>query len=555
MRQYHDQLLKEHLEQGADSDADSDLHGLGLTITRSRPTRDPSTDWLYEIDLDRHIFHLNFWPMYRLDNMPPGSLLQGISSNMYDRHVCDKDVPVEYRFAPDALPARPPPVDNGMLEKYQSTVRQPESTVDTLLSRNGYAAPGMLKNLEVVVAERTAYFHLCMQEWVGLVIEEFAYLSDATAVSPLGRSLAFNLAALALVPMLTSAPHMFQDSKCIPKRAADGDHNEGEGSKGQEPQKPVPTGSQKQERVWWPRKHICVLLATHLTDEDTRKAAIAQMVEEIVKKDKDDTPEIMYGVVFSVFHCVLVRIDMSKDSNGKQVTHTNVLPFCPDMFVSGDLGPEQRTTPGLAALVRLGNIPAADDVDLFYAALCSLKAPDTDSTASDKEECSIPTARISQNTSQLEAAAPPAIPTGEPAEREPLPQELINHIASLIDDAYALASFARAARRTMAAALPRLRLPNIFLPKEGTGIVLQRHLPADKHTELTETAFSALYKGQRVVVTFTDGPPLPYRPRGKPRREELTWASWVVPLIVEPPPDMLAPRKLDYTVWRDIRPA
>lgn len=470
MRHYFDELLEEH------QDALNKNGGLreddGLEITRKQPTNDLFIEWVYEIDLDHLVFHIDCAPMYRLDHMPPTDLfLEGISFNVYGNRACGRDVPAEYRFTLDSLP--PPPVENSAQEKYHNSVQEnAPCTVNALLSLN--TAPALA---DVIIQERTAYFHICMHAW-NEEATELAFLSDAQTMSSKQRSLAFNLAALALLP----ASYMLWELAIAPEEVkGDGEANTVE--------RKVSFVSLAEERVWWPRRHICVLIATYLAHEDNRKAAIAQVVEEITK-DGREVPDIVYGVVFSVFHCVLVRVD--KRDNGR-FTHTDVLSSCPDLFTSGDPSTEQ-TPAGLEAMIRLGNLPANDDIDFFYDSLRS-------SWASENHKQQKP-ASDSESINGQPDTSQPAAPSGA---RHGLPQEMLNHIAESITDPRALSAFAFASRSTMAAALPLLRLPRIFLPTFETGLVLQRSIPLPvapkkRSTKSTKAAFDARYEDQPAVV-------------------------------------------------------
>lgn len=494
-RKDFDELLEEHQVSLNDRDAIEDYY----TISNV-PFTWHGFEWVYEIDLDRLIFHVNCAPVFRLDHMPPTDLfIQGIDSNIYGKAACGQIIPDEYRFNPNLLPA--PSVEHSMLETYQSSVQEgTPCAVNTLLSLN--AVPVIE---EIIIQERNTYFHICMCAWINIV-SELALLPDAKAISQSGRYVAFNLAALALLPISHIRPEFF------------GEHDsDSEGNKVQEVHLASP-----QERVWWPRRHICVLLATHLVHEDNRKAAIVQVAEEIMRKA--DAPDVVFGVVFSVFHCVLVRIDRNDD---KKFIHTDLLPYCPDLFTAS--APSERTTIGLEVMVRLGNLAAGDDEDFFYDLLRS------SSTSERPADTECPE---SQSTSQAALL---------PGERR-LPQEMINHIAELIDDSRALSAFALASRSTMAAAIPRLRLPNLFLHDGNTGIVLQRNLPVSEHMYLTNATFGAQHEGQPVIVTLSND----CFPPGK----DGTWIvrdSMDIPLAFKPPRERLPSCVVCYTVSHDAQ--
>ncbi len=92
------------------------------------------------------------------------------------------------------------------------------------------------------------------------------------------------------------------------------------------------------------RRVVCLRITTHLDDEDNLKASIGDLVHRInTAQEKVGT---IYGVLCSIFHCSIVRVD--KDAWGTSFSHTPVLQFLPSFYA------RKMSTPGIEALSRLG---------------------------------------------------------------------------------------------------------------------------------------------------------------------------------------------------------
>ena len=87
----------------------------------------------------------------------------------------------------------------------------------------------------------------------------------------------------------------------------------------------------------WIRKDVCLRITTHLDDEDNLKASIGDLVHHInTTLDKVGT---VYGIVCSIFHCAIVRVD--KDELATSFAHTPALQF-PRGSRAGNPGPGVR---------------------------------------------------------------------------------------------------------------------------------------------------------------------------------------------------------------------
>jgi hypothetical protein len=91
-----------------------------------------------------------------------------------------------------------------------------------------------------------------------------------------------------------------------------------------------PTWKNRNSNFWLIRRHIRVHFATHLHYKKNREAAAAALVDHI--KSKPGRPAVMFGVICSAYHCVVVRIT----SHGTEFTvgHTDSLEYLPSTMHS-----------------------------------------------------------------------------------------------------------------------------------------------------------------------------------------------------------------------------
>jgi len=96
----------------------------------------------------------------------------------------------------------------------------------------------------------------------------------------------------------------------------------------------------------WIRKDVCLRITTHLDDDDNLKASIGDLVHHINHAITSDKVGSVYGIVCSIFHCAIVRVD--KDELGTSFAHTPALQFLPSFYA------RTMFTLGIEALSRLG---------------------------------------------------------------------------------------------------------------------------------------------------------------------------------------------------------
>jgi hypothetical protein len=113
-----------------------------------------------------------------------------------------------------------------------------------------------------------------------------------------------------------------------------------------------------ESQTQWRRRNLCVHLATHLDDQRNMQAAVGGIVADAMKCP-DNPGGIIYGVAFSIFHCVVVRINTQ---SGFTFEHSDALQFLPSSYA------DTPSTPGITALARLGY---HSDVEVISRVACA----------------------------------------------------------------------------------------------------------------------------------------------------------------------------------------
>jgi hypothetical protein len=279
--------------------------------TRTTCHKQPETDfvikWIYEIDLDNLIFHVDSQPLFRLDNMPPDDIfVESISFDHFGHRALYEHTPTQFRY--DWRAPSPSPLPESLVAYNRYNNRSSTSPVHDLLSM-----PVALSSIDRV---RTALVEVlvtkCMAEiGVGHDVRVLESVPDRDHIPQSMLQLALSLVNFAVGPPIPSLPCTPYDNTCD---------------------------------FFWIRKDLCLRITTHLDDEDNLKASIGDLVHHInTTPDKVGT---VYGIACSIFHCAIVRVD--KDELGASFAHTPALQFLPSFYA------RTMFTPGIEALSRLG---------------------------------------------------------------------------------------------------------------------------------------------------------------------------------------------------------
>jgi hypothetical protein len=264
-------------------------------------------EWIYEIDLDNLVFHVNSQPLFRLDIMPPDDIfVKSISFDHFSHYAPYEHTPTQFRYDWRAPPPSPLPQSLVAYNRYNN--RSSTSSVHDLLS-----VPVALSSIDRV---RTALVELlvtrCMADPdVGHDVRVLENVPDRDHIPESMLLLALSLVNFAVGPPIPSLSRKVYGNTCD---------------------------------FVWIRNDVCLRITTHLDDEVILKASIGDLVHHInTTLDKVGT---VYGIACSIFHCAIVRVD--KNELATSFAHTPALQFLPSFYA------RTMFTPGIEALSRLG---------------------------------------------------------------------------------------------------------------------------------------------------------------------------------------------------------
>ena len=276
-------------------------------VSDKQPENDLFIEWIYEIDLDNLVFHVNSQPIFRLDNMPPDDIfMRGISFDHFTHRALYEHTPVQFCYDWRAPPPSPLPESLVAYNRYNN--RSSTNPVHDLL-----CLPVAKSSIELV---RTALVEVLVAKFmvesdVGHDVRILENVPDRDHIPERIFRLALKLVNFAVGPPIFSLPF---------------------------------TQYSNASDFVWIRKDLCLRITTHLDDKDNFKASIGDLVHHInTTPDKVGT---IYGIVCSIFYCAIVRVD--KDELGASFAHTPPLQLLPSFYA------RTMFTPGIEALSRLG---------------------------------------------------------------------------------------------------------------------------------------------------------------------------------------------------------
>ncbi|KAK7057707.1 polymerase II transcription elongation factor [Favolaschia claudopus] len=315
---HHFEMNEEHIDS---PDAHYRIH------TEQYDIEDTGVDYIYEIDLDHEVFLVDSFPMFALNNMPETRevFLRSFGFDAYEHRVCAASTPDKHRYNWKALP---PKVSDAIVADY--VARSVSDTCSFLPDLLG--TTGIVSRCEAVRTELYEVFigwAMSMRE----IAHEIRVLETAAnMVSKDLRSTGRALVQLAFGRMIfgddpddLSRKNKMNKEYDQLKQFIRGDNI-----------KPVA------QKFSWVVPNVCLCITTHLDDERHRKKRILKMVDHIVSSDKYQSGSPTYGILFSFFHCVVVRVE--SEDNFKS---TIAMQFLPDYFA------DSQTTPGITAICSL----------------------------------------------------------------------------------------------------------------------------------------------------------------------------------------------------------
>ncbi|KAH7906113.1 hypothetical protein BJ138DRAFT_1072107, partial [Hygrophoropsis aurantiaca] len=287
-----------------------------LVISTAPDLRNSGIEWEYEIDLDRNLFHINRMPFFYLNNLPPPSiaLRRLITRDSYGNQTCND---AQYRFES----IQPPAFDEAVLQPYHQLLNNGQSAVSytDMLGLSEHLTDGETLRMRFL----QTIFGCSMDHTTDLgfgSIQDFRLVPDGDALSDRAWNDAFAIASIAFAPPIFFS---WEDPHGCPRPP------------------------QRQD-VCWIRNDVFIHITPHLSNENHMQAAIARVVSAVQKQDKENQG-IVFGVLFSFLHCVILKIDTSQLGNaGELFTHTPPLSFLPSWFAN------EPSTPGITALARFG---------------------------------------------------------------------------------------------------------------------------------------------------------------------------------------------------------
>jgi hypothetical protein len=302
---------REYVYAQRDSQVLNDPDDPSNYVVDKQPKKGIFIAWIYEIDLDNLVFHVDNEPLFRLDNMPPDDVfLSAISFDHFGHRAIFECTPVQFRYDWRAPPPTPSPES---LVAYNSChIRSSASSVHDLLD-----IPVALSSIERL---RTTFIELLVtrrmtERSVGHYVRVLESAPDRDHIPQSMLKLALSLVKFAVGPPIYNSLILWL--------------------------------RHRNEINWdfvWIRKDACLRITTHLDDEDNLRSSIGNLVHHInTTQDKVGT---IYGVACSIFHCAIVRVD--KDPQGTSFAHTPALQFLPSFYA------RKMSTPGIEALSRLG---------------------------------------------------------------------------------------------------------------------------------------------------------------------------------------------------------
>lgn len=290
------------------------------------PKRPRGYGWVYEIDLDRNIFHMDDMPFFSLECLPDDDAFiqyitdddfskdsDRVEDHIYQDHyghtACSLRCPTQYRYKKPA----PPIVDNSDFATYQSLICTGSQValsdmlaLSDILSESEHVRVTLL---EVMIGQSM------FESAVGKELYAMELLNNYSQITDNQWSIACFMASITFIPQ------MFGDYMDIshPKL--------------------------ERKEFTWVRKDTVVCMATHLYDERCLQASVSRLIDEISKRK--DSPGHYVGIAFSVFHCAIVKV--VKDAHAITFSHTSALQFLPSFHA------HSPSTPGITALARLGH--------------------------------------------------------------------------------------------------------------------------------------------------------------------------------------------------------
>ncbi|KAL4257476.1 hypothetical protein AB1N83_012064 [Pleurotus pulmonarius] len=272
------------------------------TITRAAPKFDDFICYIYEIDLDHHTYHYGGFPMFRLDNLPPDEIFEeSIGADGFGHPMPTDALPEEHMYRRRAV-LPPQPLDIEAYEAY----REPTGKIDALQATlDAHSTPSTAQEscarlYEVIVSAFMSNYALhsalCSSE---LNCDD---AEDAASIPGFVEKAALKFLLVAFLPM---DYHVYYVDG-LDKSYIDEQYEK------------------RKAQYMWIFYDLCAkAVVGPLDQESVLQGAVGDLVRHIHGTGKQG---VVYGVLCSLFHVVIVRVDMA---NGGRFEHTPALTFLP----------------------------------------------------------------------------------------------------------------------------------------------------------------------------------------------------------------------------------
>ncbi|KAJ3889646.1 hypothetical protein GG344DRAFT_78600 [Lentinula edodes] len=309
---------------------DKEVPGKGqidqLFVMKTPPKLTTAGHWvhyIYEIDLEHHIFCINGEPLFDTRNMPYGDeFLLYLGTDLYDRICFSKTTPERHRFK------LPPPatVDCDILDTYDGYNVQCIPDPHTLLRLPVNLRPveqTRVRIMQVFIA--SLMLSMCNQEGFGIrAVLSHSVLNIITKLRIICETFSNAL--------LYAEEWRYHDSVYEDR---------------------------PQPWRWILEDEFCLLAVPRLDSEPLLRAAIVELVQAVTSyfgtktnSESAVTGTSFHGVIMSLYHISIVRFEVVESPENIQfrVEHTPYMTFLPEDHC------RRQDTPGITALSRLGQL-------------------------------------------------------------------------------------------------------------------------------------------------------------------------------------------------------
>lgn len=282
----------------------------GYSLAKHPPQNDLFIEWIYEVDLDRNIFHINGIPFFSLDCIPDSTaFLEYVTKNHYGHITCSPTCPPEQRYKRSA----PPLVDDSDIATYQSLVcTGTRMALSELLAISDTLSPD--EHIRVSLLETMIGQCMVRED----VVSKIHNLDLIPSPCQLTNDIWCTASSMA---NFTFVPQIFDSEVTVSHPALN-----------------------VEEKFAWVRKDTVLYISTHLDDERCLRDALSRLINAIL--EEKDSPGDYFGVAFSIFHCAIIKVVINEHTT--TFSHTAALEFLPSWYA------DSPSTPGITALARLG---------------------------------------------------------------------------------------------------------------------------------------------------------------------------------------------------------